>query len=60
MTTQNLSPTVQRYQLPVLVLILLLAAAGRIINIDVESLWVDEGFSYSVQTAKGAATYPIP
>ena len=30
----------------ILVLILLLAAAGRIINIDVESLWVDEGFSY--------------
>lgn len=22
--------------------------------------WEDEGFSYSVQTAKGAATYPIP
>ena len=30
----------------VLVLVLLLAAAGRIVNIDNESLWVDEGFSY--------------
>jgi urease accessory protein UreF len=29
-----------------LVAIFLLAAAGRILNIDNESLWVDEGFSY--------------
>ncbi|GAB4323298.1 MAG: hypothetical protein Kow00117_11850 [Phototrophicales bacterium] len=29
-----------------LILIFLLAAAGRIIHIDTESLWVDEGFSY--------------
>jgi uncharacterized membrane protein len=33
-------------QMLALVLILLLAAAGRILNIDQESLWVDEGFSY--------------
>ncbi|GAB4527226.1 MAG: hypothetical protein OHK0046_44820 [Anaerolineae bacterium] len=33
-------------QLTPLILILLLAAAGRIIHIDAESLWVDEGFSY--------------
>jgi hypothetical protein len=36
----------RRYKLPLMVVILLLAAAGRIINIDLESLWVDEGFSY--------------
>ena len=36
----------QRYQLPILVLILLLTFAARLINIGVESLWVDEGFSY--------------
>jgi 4-amino-4-deoxy-L-arabinose transferase-like glycosyltransferase len=35
-----------RYKLPAFVLILLLAAAGRITHIDLESLWVDEGFSY--------------
>jgi mannosyltransferase len=35
-----------RYKLPAFVLILLLAAAGRINHIDLESLWVDEGFSY--------------
>ncbi len=33
-------------RLSVFVLIFLLAAAGRILNIDAESLWVDEGFSY--------------
>ena len=38
--------TMRRYKLPLFVLILLLAAAGRIINIGSESLWVDEGFSY--------------
>jgi 4-amino-4-deoxy-L-arabinose transferase-like glycosyltransferase len=35
-----------RVRLAALVLILLLAAAGRLIHIDSESLWVDEGFSY--------------
>jgi hypothetical protein len=33
-------------QLPYFVLILLLAAAARLLHIDAESLWVDEGFSY--------------
>ncbi len=28
------------------IFVLLLATAGRILNIDAESLWVDEGFSY--------------
>ena len=37
---------IKRYKLPIFVLILLIAAAGRILNIDMESLWVDEGFSY--------------
>lgn len=36
----------RRYRLLILTLIFLLAAAGRMLNIDSESLWVDEGFSY--------------
>ncbi|MFW5691826.1 MAG: glycosyltransferase family 39 protein [Chloroflexota bacterium] len=35
-----------RLQLPIMIVILLLAAVGRILHIDAESLWVDEGFSY--------------
>jgi uncharacterized membrane protein len=49
MNTQNESkqhPIYQRHKRPIFVLILLLAAAGRILNIDAESLWVDEGFGY--------------
>lgn len=38
--------TIARYRLPILMLILLLAFVGRLLNIDHESLWVDEGFSY--------------
>jgi hypothetical protein len=44
-STRN-QPFYRRYKRPIFVAILLLAAAGRIINIDLESLWVDEGFSY--------------
>src|SRR3970040_1296582 len=36
----------RRYKYPLFVLILLLAAAGRFVNIATESLSVDEGFSY--------------
>jgi hypothetical protein len=36
----------RRTSLAILTLILLLAYAGRLIHIDAESLWVDEGFSY--------------
>jgi hypothetical protein len=39
-------PFYKRYQYPIFILILLLAAASRILHIDAESLWVDEGFSY--------------
>ena len=49
MRSANESPSMpfyQRYRLALLMLILLLATAGRVINIDAESLWVDEGFSY--------------
>lgn len=39
-------PAYQRYKLPLFIVILLVAAWGRISGIDAESLWVDEGFSY--------------
>lgn len=42
----SMIPFYQRHRLALLTLILLLAAAGRVVNIDAESLWVDEGFSY--------------
>jgi len=35
-----------RYKYLIIVCILMLTFAGRLINIDQESLWVDEGFSY--------------
>lgn len=43
MTTQFTSKNVRIW---LFVAILLLAFTGRILNIDTESLWVDEGFSY--------------
>lgn len=39
-------PFFVRYKYILLVLILLLTFLGRVINLDHESLWVDEGFSY--------------
>ncbi len=36
----------ERAKYPLLIIILMLAFAGRVINSDSESLWVDEGFSY--------------
>lgn len=39
-------PLFRRYKLALLVMIVLIAAWGRIRHIDTESLWVDEGFSY--------------
>lgn len=44
MTTQ--SPFYRTYQLPVLVGILLLTFIARVHHITLESVWVDEGFSY--------------
>lgn len=39
-------PLFRGYKLALLVVIVLIAAWGRIRHIDAESLWVDEGFSY--------------
>ncbi len=48
-TTKNQRPLtipVQRYFLLILTAILLLAAAGRILHIGDQSIWLDEGISY--------------
>ncbi|MDX2074900.1 MAG: hypothetical protein SFZ02_00595 [bacterium] len=46
MTTQTHIPFYKKYQLPLFIGILLLTFIARLHNIDAESLWVDEGFSY--------------
>lgn len=46
MTREQSIPVYQRYQLPLFIGILLLTFIARIHHIDMESLWVDEGFSY--------------
>jgi hypothetical protein len=46
MTTQTPLPFYKKYQLPLFIGILLLTFIARLHNIDAESLWVDEGFSY--------------
>ncbi len=46
MTTQNHTAFYQKYHLPLFIGILILTFFARLHNIDAESLWVDEGFSY--------------
>jgi len=46
MNIQKITPLYQKYHLPLLIGILLLTFIARLHNLDAESLWVDEGFSY--------------
>jgi uncharacterized membrane protein len=46
MNTQTHIPFYQKYHIPLFIGILILTFFARLHNIDAESLWVDEGFSY--------------
>lgn len=46
MTTQTKLPMYQAYQLPIFIGILLLTFIARVHHVTLESVWVDEGFSY--------------